>query len=298
MLIALLLPLALASLVFTLILVRAAIRKRAAPTVEAMILGAVTNFFDTLGIGSFAPTMAWFKFRRLVPDRLIPSTMLVGHSLPSILQAFIFLVLLGLLVDPILIVGCALALMFGGLVGAPIVSRTRVWMIQLVVGIALVIAATLYAMSNLQLMPAGGTASGLPLYLTITAIAVNFVLGILLNFGIGHYAPSLVMLSLMGLDPRLAFPVMATGGALTIAGAGTRHVIIGQLDLRIAVGIVIGGIPAVVVAAFIIKEMPLEALRWLVAVVVLYAAAVMLRAAWTGRREERAVETAAAQPAE
>jgi uncharacterized membrane protein YfcA len=298
MLIALLVPLALASLVFTVVLLRAAIRRRAAPTFEAMILGAVTNFFDTLGIGSFAPTMAWFKFRRLVPDRLIPSTMLVGHSLPSILQAFIFLVLLGLLVDPILIVGCALALMFGGLVGAPIVSRTRVWMIQLVVGIALVIAAILYAMSNLQLMPAGGTASGLPLYLTITAIAVNFILGILLNFGIGHYAPSLVMLSLMGLDPRLAFPVMATGGALTIAGAGTRHVIIGQLDLRIATGIVIGGIPAVFVAAFIIKEMPLEALRWLVAAVVLYAAGVMLHAALAGRREEKAQTSVAVDAAE
>jgi len=239
-LIALLVPLALASLAFTVVLVRAAIAKRAAPRMESIVLGAVTDFFDTLGIGSFAPTMAWFKFRNLVPDRLIPSTMLVGHSLPSILQGFIFLVLLGLLVDPVLIVGCALALMFGGLLGAPLVARAKLWLIQVIVAIALLIAAALYTMSNLQLMPAGGVASSLPLHLTITAIAANFVLGILLNFGIGHYAPSLVMLSLMGLDPRLAFPVMATGGALTIAAAGTRHVLIGQVDLRIAVGIVIG----------------------------------------------------------
>ena len=83
MLIALLVPLALASLVFTVVLLRAAIRKRAAPTFEAMILGAVTNFFDTLGIGSFAPTMAWFKFRRLVPDRLIPQTLLCGLTPPA-----------------------------------------------------------------------------------------------------------------------------------------------------------------------------------------------------------------------
>jgi uncharacterized membrane protein YfcA len=281
-LIALLIPLALASLAFTVVLVRAAIAKRAAPRMESIVLGAVTDFFDTLGIGSFAPTMAWFKFRNLVPDRLIPSTMLVGHSLPSILQGFIFLVLLGLLVDPVLIVGCALALMFGGLLGAPLVARAKLWLIQVIVAIALLIAAALYTMSNLQLMPAGGVASSLPLHLTITAIAANFVLGILLNFGIGHYAPSLVMLSLMGLDPRLAFPVMATGGALTIAAAGTRHVLIGQVDLRIALGIVIGGIPAVFAAAFIVKEMPLETLRWMVIIVVLYAAAVMLHAAWKG----------------
>ena len=298
MLIALLVPLALASLLFTVVLLRAAIAERISPSAEGMALGAITNFFDTLGIGSFAPTMAWFKFRNLVPDRLIPSTMLVGHSLPSIAQAFIFLILLGLLVDPVLIVGCAIALLLGGLVGAPLVARTKVWRIQLIVSIALLIAAVLYTMSNLELMPAGGTAGKLPLELTVIAIAANFLLGILLNFGIGHYAPSLVMLSLMGLDPRLAFPVMATGGALTIAGAGTRHVLKGHVNLRIAAGIVIGGIPAVFVAAFIIKEMPLEALRWLVAAVVLYAAAVMLRAGLSGWRDEHRLPAAALDAAE
>jgi uncharacterized membrane protein YfcA len=284
MLIALLVPLALATFVYTAILVRAAIAKRAAPCAEAIALGAVTNFFDTLGIGSFAPTMAWFKFRKLVPDRLIPSTMLVGHSLPSVAQAVIFLILLGLMVDPVLIVGCALALMLGGLIGAPLVARTKVWLVQLIVAIALVIAALLYTMSNLHLMPIGGVASSLPVTLTTIAIAANFLLGILLNLGIGHYAPSLVMLSLMGLDPRLAFPVMATGGALTIAGAGTRHVLRDHVDLPIAVGIALGGISAVFAAAFVVKQMPLEILRWLVTVVVLYAAGLMLNASLRGRR--------------
>ena len=123
--------------------------------------------------------------------------------------------------------------------------------------------------------------------LTVIAIAANFLFGILLNFGIGHYAPSLVMLSLMGLDPKLAFPIMATGGALTIAGAGTRHILIGQLDLRIAMGIVTGGVPAVFLAAFVVRDMPLEVLRWLVAAVVLYASAMMFRAAWSGRKASR-----------
>src|SRR5687767_14012250 len=91
MLIALLVPLGITSLLFTIVLLRAAIAKRSAPSGEAVALGAITNFFDTLGIGSFAPTMAWFKFRNLFPDRLIPSTMQVGHSLPTIAQAVIFL---------------------------------------------------------------------------------------------------------------------------------------------------------------------------------------------------------------
>ena len=66
-----------------------------APSVEALALGAVVNFFDTLGIGSFAPTTAWFKFRRMVPDRLIPQTLLVGLTPPAMAESIIFLIALG-----------------------------------------------------------------------------------------------------------------------------------------------------------------------------------------------------------
>ena len=293
MLIALLVPIGLATAAFTIILFRAALRQRATPSFEALVLGTIMNFFDTLGIGSFAPTTAWFKFRKLVPDRLIPQTMLVGHGLPTLAEAIIFLLLLGVSVDPILLVGCMIAILMGGLLGAPLVTRSRVWVIQLIVGIALIVAAAAYAATNLHLMPGGGTASSLPLTLTVIAIVANFIFGILLNYGVGNYAPTLVMLSLMGMDPRLAFPIMAGGASLVVAGAGARHIAIGQIDFRIVIGMAIGGVPAVLVAAFIVKSMPIETLRWLVIVVVLYAAVVMIRASLLGRREETAALTAA-----
>jgi len=285
MLIALLVPLVLAVLLFSFVLVRSAVRQRALPKLEAIIVGAIVCFFDALGIGSFAPTAAWLKFRRLVPDGLIPQNMLVGLTPPSIAEAIIFLVLLGGLVDAPLLVGCVLALLLGGLVGVPLVTRARVWVVQLVVAIALVIAAVAYAMTNLHLFPGGGTASSLPLSLMIIAIAANFAFGILVNFGVGNFAPSLVMFGLMGLDPRYAFPIMAGGAALMGAAASTRHIQIGKIDLRIVLGLAIGGIPAVLVAALIVKSMPVETLRWLVIIVVLYAATVMFRAALLGRRE-------------
>jgi uncharacterized membrane protein YfcA len=285
MLVALLIPVGLAALVYAAMLFRAAFAARTRPKAEAMILGAITNFFDTLGIGSFAPTMAWFKLRKLVPDRLIPCTMLVGHTLPTLAQAIIFLLLLGVLVDPFLLAGCVLAVLMGGLLGAPLVARTRVWIIQLVVGCALIVAAALYAMTNLGLMPGGGTASTLPPVLMTLAIVANFIFGILLNFGIGNYAPTLVMLSLMGMDPRLSFPIMAGGAAMAAAGASARHISIGEIDLRLALGMAVGGVPAVFVAAFIVKSMPLELLRWMVIIVVVYAALMMLRSAGQGRRQ-------------
>lgn len=286
MLIALLVPLCLAILFFTFFLARAAIAARATPTLESIVLGAVVSFFDTLGIGSFAPTTAWLKFRRMVPDRLIPPTMLVGLAPPAMAESVIFLILLGVQVDPVLLFGCALAVLLGGLVGAPLVAQCRVWIVQTVVAIGLVLAAIAYAMTNLHLFPGGGTAASLPLTLTILAIVANFGFGLLLNFGVGNYAPTLVTLSLMGMDPRLVFPIMAAGAAVTGAGACVRHIQMGKMDLKVVVGLGLGGIPAVLVAAFVVKTMPLELLRWLVIVVVLYAAAVMGRAAMLGRRME------------
>jgi uncharacterized membrane protein YfcA len=288
MLIALLVPLTLAILAFCAFLARAAVARRAVPNLEAVALGAVVSFFDTLGIGSFAPSTAWIKFRRLVPDRLIPPTLVVGLGPPAMAESIIFLILLGVKVDPVLLFGSAIAVLLGGLVGAPLVSRARVWTVQLVVAIGLLFAAIAYAMTNLHMFPGGGTAAGLPPTLTIAAIAASFGFGILLNFGVGNYAPTLVMLSLMGMDPRLCFPVMASGAALMSAGAGIRHIQIGQINLKVVLGLALGGIPAVLIAAFIVKSMPVETLRWLVIVVVLYAAAVMFRAAILGRREHRA----------
>src|SRR5262245_7295673 len=190
MLIIILVLIALASLVYASMLARAVIAARAVPSTEALGLGAVVCFFDALGIGSFATTTAWLKFRRLVPDRLIPPTLVAGLTPPAMAESVIFLILLGVLVDPVLLFGCAIATMLGGLVGAPLVARVRVWVVQLLVAIGLLLAATAYAMTNLHLFPGGGTASALPPLQTAIAIAVSFCLGLLANFGVGNFAPT------------------------------------------------------------------------------------------------------------
>ena len=294
MLIVLLITLGLGVLAYAAALARVALKRRVGPSVEALALGAVVNFFDALGIGSFATTASWFKFRKLVPDRLIPPTMVAGLTPPVMVESIIFLILLGVRVDPVLLVGCALATMLGGIAGAPLVARARVWIVQLTVAIGLTLAAAAWVMTSMHLFPSGGTATGLPPGLTLVAVVASFGMGILANFGVGNYAPTLVMLSLMGMDPRLCFPIMAAGGSLMGAGASVRHFAIGEVDLRIVLGLAIGGIPAVLVAALLVKEMPIDVLRWLVLAVVLYAAGVMYHAAFKGRRGERDAETAVA----
>jgi uncharacterized membrane protein YfcA len=298
MLTVLLVTLVMVALVQAWLLVRAAIGRHSwKPRAEAVAVGAATNFFDTLGIGSFAPTLAWLKLRTGVQDRFIPCTMIVSHTLPTLVQAIIFLALLGVHVDPVLLVGSGIAFLMGGQMGVPLVARARIWLVRAVVGCALLVAAGLYGLTNLDLMPGGGTAASLPPLLTAIAVAASFLMGILLNFGVGNYAPCLIMLSLMGLDPRLAFPIMALGASLTVAGVSARHISGGSVDLRTAMSFAIGGIPAVLVAAFIVRSMPLEMLRWLVTLVVVYAGLVMLRQAWKRGDDAPPCEPAGAEPA-
>jgi uncharacterized membrane protein YfcA len=244
--------------------------------VEPTIVGTFANFFDTLGIGSFAPTLAWMRFRRMVPDQRIPMTMLAGYTPPVFIQSIIFLILLGISVDLVLLLASAVAITAGAVIGAPIAARSPVRTVQLIVAGALLMAALFYSLSNLGLMPVGGNATGLPMPLTIIAVAASFIFGVLLNFGVGNYAPTLAMLSLMGMNPRLAFPIMAFGAALAGAAASSRLVKLADLYLRIVISLAVGSVPGVLVAAFIVKEMPLTLLRWLVVVVVTYAAISLL----------------------
>jgi uncharacterized membrane protein YfcA len=282
----LLVALAALGIAFTIVLLGTASKRgETRPNAEAIGLGAVTNFFDTLGIGSFATTTAWIKFRRMVPDSFIPATLNAGHALPTVVQSAIYLVILGVRVDPVLLASCIAAAVLGSLIGVPLVVRASVQLVQGIVGVALLIAAALYAMSNLDMFPIGGAATGLPPAQMIIAVSVHFLLGALMAFGIGLYAPSLILLSLLGLDPRLAFPIMASACAFLMPATGFSFVKSSRIDLRIVIGIAIGGIPATIVAALLVKEMPIVWLRWGVVVVVLYAAFLLLRSAIKGSQE-------------
>lgn len=270
--------------VFVAVLLGAAKRRHELqPNAEAIALGAVTNFFDTLGIGSFAPTTAYLKLRRLVPDSFLPATLNTGHALPTVAQALIFINLVR--VDPVLLTACIAAAVAGATLGAPLVVRVPVRVVQGVVGVAMLIAALLYALSNLNLLPAGGDALALQGPMFVVAVLVHLLLGALMTFGIGLYAPSLILLSLMGLNPTAAFPVMMGACAFLMPVSGMRFARSERIDLRVVLGLAIGGIPAVLLAAYVVKSLPLATLRWGVVAVVLYAAALLLRAALATKPE-------------
>lgn len=264
-------------LYFVDLLIVASQRRQLRPQAESIAIGAVTNFFDTLGIGSFAPTTAWLKLRRLIPDGYLPATLNSGHALPTVAQALIFINLVH--VDAALLASCIAAAIVGALIGAPLVMRLPVRAVRGMVGVALLVAAVLYALANLGKLPAGGDALTLVQPWFAIAIAMHFLLGALMTFGIGLYAPSLILLSLLGLNPIAAFPIMMGACAFLMPISGMRFVRSERVDLRVVLGLAIGGVPAVLLAAYVVKSLPLTALRWGVVVVVVYAAVLLLRAA-------------------
>lgn len=241
------------------------------------LIGVVTNFFDTLGIGSFAPTTAIFKLRARMPDECLPGTLNVGHALPTVTQALIFIALVT--VDLTTLVGMIAAAVVGAWLGAGVVARLPRRAVQFGMGVALTVAAVFFLAANLQWMPAGGEALGLAGSTLAFAIGANFALGALMTLGIGLYAPCLVLVSLLGLNPIAAFPIMMGSCAFLMPIGGMRFVRAGRYDLRAALGLALGGIPAVLVAALVVKSLPIVWLRWLVLAVVLYTAAVMLSGA-------------------
>ncbi len=242
-----------------------------------LALGFGANFFDTLGIGSFAPTTAVLKFTRRIPDEQIPGTLNVGHALPTLTEALIFIA--AVTVEPRLLVTMIAASILGAWLGAGVVSRLPRRAVQIGMGAALAAAAALFIAANLHWMPLGGEATGLGGWQWAVAVGGNFVLGALMSLGIGLYAPCLILLSLLGLNPRAAFPIMMGSCAFLMPIGGMRFVRTRRYSAPVALGFALGGPLAVLLAAYVVKSLPLTWLRWLVAVVVLYAAALMLHAA-------------------
>ena len=252
------------------------------PRLFELAVGFVTNFFDTLGIGSFAPTTSLFKLKKVVPDEEIPGTMMIGHTPPVVIQAFIFIAIIT--VESLTLFVLVAAAVLGAWLGAGVVARLPRHRIQIGMGIALLIAAATFVMSIFEITAVGGDAAGLSGAQLALAAGCLFVLGALMTIGIGIYAPTMIVVSLMGLNPAVAFPIMMGAAAFLMPVAGVRFLKAGRYGLRAALGLAIGGMPAVLLAAFIVRSLPLNTMRWLVVAVVLYAAILMLRSAAQERR--------------
>jgi uncharacterized membrane protein YfcA len=248
--------------------------------------GFITNFFDTLGIGSFAQQTAIFKFFRLVDDRIIPGTMNAGNTIPTVTQAFIFMT--AVKVEPLTLVTMSLAAPLGAVLGAGVVARMSRPGIQLGMGIGLLVVALIILAGLLGVMPLGGEAIGLTGWKLVLVIVMSFVFGALQTIGIGFYAPCMAMVYALGMHPLTAFPIMMTATAMLMAAGSARFVTENAYDRKAAIALTIAGVIGVFLAAFVVKSLPLTILKWVVCAVVLYTSIWMFLSA---RQKDRIIES-------
>ncbi|MFI5210451.1 MAG: permease [Gemmatimonadales bacterium] len=246
-------------------------------------LGFVIDFLDTLGVGSFATTTTALKIGRLVNDEDIPGTLNVGHALPTITEAVLYITVIQ--VEMLTLVAMIGASAIGAWFGAGIVSRWPRLTIQRALAVALLVTALFIFLRQVHVFPSGGDALALTGLALVVGIVVNTILGALTTLGIGNYAPCMALVSLLGMNPTAAFPIMMGSAALILPIAALRFIPARRYNRRVVLGLTIGGIPGVLVAAFLVKSLPLDYVRWLVVGVLLYTASMMWRSA---RREAAA----------
>jgi uncharacterized membrane protein YfcA len=251
-------------------------------------VGFLTDFLDTLGIGSFAPTTSLYRLFRLVPDHLIPGTLLVGHALPTVVQAIIYITVIQ--VDTTTLVLLIGASVLGAWLGAGVVAGWPKRAVQIGMGSALLAASAIMLAGMLKLLPAGGDLIALSGGKLAIGLVGNFVLGALMQIGIGAYAPSLILFGLLGMNVKAIFPIMMGSCAFIMPAGGLQFVRLGRYAPRPALGLTLGGVPGVLLAAFVVRELPLQTLRWLVLAVVVYTALAMLRTGLSAPATARTTE--------
>ncbi|MBL0566968.1 sulfite exporter TauE/SafE family protein [Aeromonas veronii] len=274
-------------LVFIFMLVQACWRKKQSGSFEATpfwpvaLIGGVANFLDTLGVGSFAVKTACYKQFKLIDDRVLPGTLNGQCVLPTVTQSLIFVGAVA--VEPLTLISMMMAAAAGAAWGARHVASFDRQTIRLMMAISLLVVAGLIFAGLLGLFPVGGDAMGLSGYKLAIALLGNFIFGVLMNVGIGLFAPCMTLVYLLGMNPLAAFPIMMGSTAvLSVFSAGT-FIRKGAFDAKAVLAVAIFGPIGVVLAAMLVKSMDMEMLKWLVAFIVIYTSWTMY-ASWRAAR--------------
>ena len=253
---------------------------------KAGVIGFVANFIDALGIGAFAPIVAMSKFAKMkLKNKEIPALLNIGCCIPVMTEAFIFTTTIK--VDPTTLVVMLAAAGLGSYVGAGIISKMDEKKVQLVMGIALFITAILMFLGLpwIDLLPGGGNEIGLSGVKLVIGAVGNFVLGSLMTAGIGLYAPCMALVYFLGMSAKVSFPIMMGSCAVLMPVASIRFIKEGNYPRKATLGITIFGVIGVLIATILVKNLPMDIMKVLVVIVIIYTSYSMLAPLFKARKE-------------
>lgn len=236
------------------------------------LISAIANFFDTLGIGSYAIATSAWKFNKSISDDLIPGTLNVAFGIPICVEATITMTRID--VDPLTLILMIASAIVGSIIGAKIISKMDIMKIRVVMGVALLIVAAITLCKINGVGPFGliGTARGLTGALLVIGVIANFILGVLMTAGIGLYAPCMALVLLLGMSADVAFPIMMGSCAFLCPACGITFIKEGKYQRAMTIPMIITGSIGVLIAGFIVTSLPLTLLTYLVCVVMVICA--------------------------
>ena len=237
------------------------------------MIGFVVNFFDVLGIGAFAPQTALLKFTKQTDDSVLPGTLNVTNTIPVLIQAIIFIKIIE--VDALTLVLMLISAMIGAVVGANFISSLAVKPIRLIMAFALLVTLGFMFAGKMNWIQGGGDAIALRGYKLAIAVAVNFILGAMMTAGIGLYAPCMALVFMLGMSPKVAFPIMMGSCAFLMPLASAKFIKKGTYNRKATLAMTIPGSVAVLIAALFIKSLPIDNLKIIVMFVILYTSIIM-----------------------
>jgi uncharacterized membrane protein YfcA len=234
-----------------------------------MALGLVSQFLGTFGVSDFAFNTVAFRLTKTVDDKKIPGTINAACVIPVAFMALAYITVIK--IDVLTLVVLIVAQTIGSYLTPRIVVKLPVHKIRLGIGVGLLFAALFILAGKLHLIPSTGNLTGLPAAKLVVAALAVFVFGALNNIGIGSYAPTMATVYALGVDPKVAFPIMMGGCTFSCAVGAMEFIRLGGYNRKPTLWISIVGLLGVGLAVYLVKSLNVEIIKWVVFAVVLYA---------------------------
>jgi len=269
------------------------------------VVSFIANFFDTLGVGSYATTTSMVRFLKIMPDEKIPGSLNVGYTLPTMIQAYVTIHGVSGLgvtvppveVDPLTLILLIISAILGAWLGAGVVSSWPRRKIQLGMGFCLLAAALimlvrLTVFHSLEVGAIGLTGSKL-----IIGMGGLFILGALMTLGIGLYAPCLILVTLLGMNDKSGYPIMMGACAFLMPVAVVQFIRARAYFTPAMISMAVAGAIAVPFAFKWFQNLDMKWVKVIVIFVVAYAAITMLLTAYREKGTAAAARSASLEGA-
>lgn len=234
----------------------------------------VIFFFSSFGISDFAVSTIFYRKMKLLTDKVLPGTLNTQCVIPVAVMALAFISVIQ--VDIVTLVICIIAQMLGAYFGPRFVVKLSLRSMRIFIGMGLIIATVFILMGKFNLIPSGGTDTALSHTNLVIAALSLFVFGALNNIGIGSYAPTMVTIYALGMNPAVAFPIMMGACTFSVPVGSMEFIKYGQYSRKITLFAATFGVAGVLTGVYMINQLDVSMLQWVVAAILFYSGTNML----------------------